>query len=428
MTEPAARTARRYGGLTDWFHPAVIAPALLALAAGFAQFLATATLADVATGFGVSEAGEDVPGLSGTTLGLGLAIIRFGSLAALPLTSRADRSGRRRLALIWTALGLSLTAAAALAPGYWWFVAVLALARPLLSATNAVALVIAAEVTRTRQRSKAISVVGAAYALGAGITVLIRSGASDQLGFRPIFAMALVPLLLVLLVARKLREPEVFDKVPEVTRTAHRLLAAPPPEIRRHLIIVCLLTAAAAFVTGPVNTFIFYFAETFRGLDPSVMAIGVLAAGPVGLAGLVMGRRIADEVGRRASSAFSLAALAASGMVTYLAPGHGVLTGYLLSMFFASVFLPPSGAISTELFPTHYRSTSAGWITACGVLGAVAGLALFGFLGDVFGNLSAAAVCVAVPVVIASPLYLMLPETRDRELDEAPAAPRPLAL
>ncbi|HVL50104.1 MAG TPA: hypothetical protein VM754_01205, partial [Actinomycetota bacterium] len=107
---------RRKTLFTAWLHPAAIAPALLAVAAGFAQFVATASLADVADAFGVSGVGEDAPGLTGTALGVGLAVIRAGSLAALFLTSRADRSGRRRLALVCVVTGLLLTAAAALAP------------------------------------------------------------------------------------------------------------------------------------------------------------------------------------------------------------------------------------------------------------------------------------------------------------------------
>ncbi|HEX2259118.1 MAG TPA: MFS transporter, partial [Actinomycetota bacterium] len=151
----------------------MVAPAGLAAAAGFAQFIATASLADVAAGFGLSRPSDRParPGLTGTTLGVGLGIVRLGSVAALPLAGMADRLGRRKVMTWCVSIGLALTAAAALSPGFWWFVAILALARPLLSATNAVAVVVGAEVTTTKERAKAVSVVGAAYAVGAGIPV-----------------------------------------------------------------------------------------------------------------------------------------------------------------------------------------------------------------------------------------------------------------
>src|SRR5918996_605046 len=76
-------------------------------------------------------------GLSGTTVGIGLAIIRFASLGALPLSSAADRIGRRTVMLWCTAAGLALTAMAAISPSFWWFVAIVAIRRPRLTAANA---------------------------------------------------------------------------------------------------------------------------------------------------------------------------------------------------------------------------------------------------------------------------------------------------
>ncbi|MDQ4142813.1 MAG: hypothetical protein M3198_03560, partial [Actinomycetota bacterium] len=54
------------------------------------------------------------------------------------------------------------------------------------------------------------------------------------------------------------------------------------------------------------------------------------------------------------------------------------------------------------------------------VLGAVGGLALFGFLADFFGTFATASVTLAAPVIPLSLLYLLLPETRGVELDSTP--------
>ena len=63
--------------LHGWHHPAILALAATALASGFAQFAATAALGDIADAFGAATgAGDSVVaqvGLSGTTLGVGLA-------------------------------------------------------------------------------------------------------------------------------------------------------------------------------------------------------------------------------------------------------------------------------------------------------------------------------------------------------------------
>lgn len=410
--------------LFGWLHPGVLAPAALAASAGFAQFTATASLADVAAAFGVSGVGDqEAPGISDTTLGIGLGIIRLGSLAAMPLAATADHIGRRKLVLACTTVGLALTAAASLAAGFWWFVAVLALARPLLSATNAVAVVISAEVTNTRNRSRAVSVVGATYGIGAGVIVLLRAVAGDRLGFRPLFALALVPLALGPLLARNLKETGAFQKLGRSAKGTARRRRSIPAHLRRRLVVLGLLTAAAGMVSGPATTFVFYFSETVRGMSPAPMAAAVVAAGPIGLLGLIAGRWGADHLGRRLSSALSMAVLAGAAILTYSVGGGGVIAGYLLAIFAASAFTPPSGAMSAELFPTSFRSTAAGWLTAGGVLGAVIGLSLFGFLADSLGSFGVAATLLAVPVALMTGLYLLLPETAGMELDDS--APEP---
>lgn len=406
--------------LFGWLHPGVLAPAGLAAAAGFAQFAATASLADVAAAFGVTGADGLNPGLSDTTLGLGLAVIRLGSLAAMPLAAAADHIGRRRLALACTTGGLALTALAALAGGFWWFILVLALARPLLSATNAVAAVISAEVTDSRNRSRAVAVVGATYGMGAGLIVLIRAAGGEGLGFRPLFALALVPLALTPLMARRLKETGLYESLDRPVGATRRRRSF-PPHLRTRLLVLGLLTAGAGLISGPATTFVFYFSETVRGMSPAPMAGAVLAAGPIGLVGLIVGRWGADRLGRRLSAALAMAVMAAAAVVTYNVPGAGVIGGYLLAIFAASAFTPASGVMSAELFPTSLRSTAAGWLTAGGVLGAVAGLFLFGLLADTLGSFGVAAILLAVPVILLTLLYLLLPETAGLELgDSAP--------
>ena len=105
--------------LFRWRDPPVVAVALLALAAGFGQFGAVAALGDVAKTFGHLSSGAsfaDEAGLSGTVLGIGLAVIRLASLGGLPLAGLADRFGRRTMLVTTCAAGLLLTVAAALSP------------------------------------------------------------------------------------------------------------------------------------------------------------------------------------------------------------------------------------------------------------------------------------------------------------------------
>jgi MFS family permease len=420
---PSARRIRLHG----WRHPAILALAATALASGFAQFAATAALGDIAHAFGKETgAGGSVVaqvGLSGTTLGVGLAVIRLASLGGLPLAALGDRLGRRRVLLGSVAAGLAVTAVAALSPDYWWFVALFALARPLLSATNALDAVVAAEETQTRDRAKAIALVTAGYGIGAGLNALIRGVAGEGLGFRGLFALALVPLAAIPLLARRLEEPERYQRLrvaddPATAAVQPRVLGRIRADLRPRLRLLAVLAFAIAFVTGPANTFLFVYAENALGLSRSATAALVLVAGPVGLVGLLLGRWGADALGRRRTAGGTQAVVALACMLTYSGSRPAVAAGYLLGILAASAYGPSFGALSAELFPTSVRATAAGWLLAAGVIGAVAGLVAFGRLADVLASFGGAAVAVAVPVVLASLLFARLPETRGRELEQ----------
>ncbi|HJW58902.1 MAG TPA: MFS transporter, partial [Actinomycetota bacterium] len=420
---PSARRIRLHG----WRHPAILAVAAATVASGFAQFGATSALGDVARAFGETSDGTSVVarvGLSGTTLGIGLAIVRLASLASLPLAALADSYGRRRMLLGCVTGGLAVTALAALSPGYWWFVALFAFGRPMLSATNAIAVVVAAEETETRDRAKAIALMTAGYGIGAGLTALVRGVAGDGLGFRGLFALAVVPLAAVPLLARRLEEPDRFQRLrtteePELAAARPAVLGRVRADLGPRLWLLAVLAFSIAFVTGPMNTFLFVYAENALGMSRSATAAMVLAAGPIGLAGLLIGRWAADRLGRRITAAGAQAMVALAGMLTYSGSRTAVAAGYLAAILVASAYAPSFGALSAELFPTSVRATVAGWLVAAGVLGAVAGLVAFGLLTDALASFATAAVLICAPVVLTCVLFARLPETRGLELEQS---------
>jgi MFS family permease len=362
--------------------------------------------------------------LSGTVLGIGLSIIRLASLASLPISGSADRLGRRRVLLYACAGGLALTAAASASPSFWWFVVGFALARPLLSTTNAVAGVVAAEETRSADRAKALGLITAAYGVGAGLTALLRGAFGEALGFRTLFLLALVPLALVPLVGRLLEEPERFEvmsKAADRGRLSRRrsLLGVLRPDVRPRIITLALLTFMIAFVSSPLVGYLFVYGENVLGMTPGVIAIAVMAAAPVGLVGLLLGRWTADRIGRRITCGVAQTVVAIAAVITYSGSPAAVVGGYLLNIVAASAYAPAMGALSTELFPTSMRATAAGWLTCAGVLGGVTGLLMFGVLTDVFDGYDLAAMFIAAPVLLSAVLFSRLSETRGMELEES---------
>ena len=410
----------------SWRQPAVLTAAALSVAVGFAQFGPAAALSDVAATFGTADVDADTVGqlaLTGTAIGVGYSLIRFASLGSLLVAGSADRFGRRSVLLATVAIGLLLTATSSLAWSYWAFVAIFALGRPFLSATNAIAGVTAAEYTDTRNRSAAIVLVAAGYAVGTGLTLVVRFVGGDALGFRGLFGLAVVPLLLLPLAARRLSETERFSSLPRSQRAA--TLGRVPSDRVGRLALLALLTASIGFVTGPANTYVFFYGEQVVGMSTGMVTLAGLLGGPVGLAGLLLGRWGADHVGRRVTSAWAMVAAAVGGIVLYSGVGPwSVLAGYPLALMGQAAYGPPAGALDAELFRTEIRATVAGWLTVAGVLGASAGLLLFGVLWESLG-FAGAALALFAPVAVISWLYLLLPETRHRELDDDEAGAPP---
>ena len=407
--------------LHRWNDKAVVGVAIAAFASGFGQFGVVAALGDVARGFGQVSHGTsiaDQAGLSGTDLGIGLAIMRLASLGALPITGLADDFGRRRMLLITVGAGLAVTVLAAASPSYWWFVAIFACGRPLLSASNGLAQVIAAEQTASAERAKAVALIAAGYGTGAGVIAIVHSLASHAIGFRGVFILALIPLALLPLVARWVQEPERFTVSAAETGHPIPVLDAVARPFRRRLLMVVILAFAISVITGPANSFGFLFAQNILHLRGIVTAGMVVGSGIAGLAGLLTGRWLADQVGRRLTGALAMVAVALLATLTYSGSAPALVFGYISAVFAASVFAPAAGALVNELFPTSVRASVVGWSTASGVLGAVAGLVIFGAVANAEHEFGVAGVVTFLPAALVMGLFWLLPETRGREPED----------
>jgi MFS family permease len=417
--------------LHRWSDRPVVGLALMALCSGFGQFGAVAALGDVAKSFGQMTGGTFVQqaGLSGSELGVGLAILRLASIGALPLSGLADRIGRRPVLIGTCALGLVFTVLAAGSPGYWWFVVIFALGRPLLSATNAVAQVGAAEETGAADRTRAVALVAAGYGVGAGLVAVIHGLGQSALGFRGVFLLAVLPLAAVFYIQRFLVEPDryrlqaaasaaVAAADPSVDRLP--LLGAVGPAFRGRLAVVVALVFAVSVITGPANSFFFVYAQNVLHVSGAVTAAMVTVAGVFGLAGLLAGRWLADHLGRRPTGALMMVFMSVFGVLTYSGSRPALYVGYELGVLAAATFAPAAGAFANELFPTAVRASVAGWNVVASVAGAVVGLVVFGATAQVGRHFDGtrAGLLTFLPILAVTVLFLALPETKGREPED----------
>ena len=403
------RTTRALSG-------ALAAVVVLALAAGYGQFGAVAALGQVARSFGHPIGGTSIAaeaGLSGVALGGGLAILRLASLGGLPLSALGDRLGRRRTLVAWVLLGLALTMAAAASPSYWWFIAIFALGRPLLSAAAALAQVVTAEVSRPVNRARSLAIVSAGYGIGAGLNALVHSMLRGEASFRFLFLTCAVPLVAVLAVARWVPEPVIGLEEAGMVRPRFGRVA--PGEGGRLLKVMGLIVATS-LTSSAASSFVFVYGENIVRLSKGIESGMIIAAASTGLVGLLLGRRVADGWGRRPAIALGITGIALSAMVLYSGSKEAVVVGYLLIVLSTGFIAPAGTAYPNELFGTQMRATVAGWGIVAGVIGAAVGLVSFGLVADRWGAFEVAALVVSLPILAGLWLLTTLPETRGIEL------------
>lgn len=392
---------------------------LAALVASFGQFGAVASLNDVARHFGRHSSGrslQSVVGLSGSVLGLGLAALRLSSLGAMPLSSLADRWGRTRVLQRTLALGLLATAAAALSPSYWIFVLCFALARPLLSAASVLVQVVTVELSSTSRRIHRLVIMAAGAGIGAGLSAVLHGVIRGPSSFRWLFAVALAPVLLVVPLLRSIPEPTHDTEDVPLVHLGHV-----PAGAHGRLAIVATIAFAIGMITGPANGFAFVYGEGVLKISPHFVASVVALSAFTGLAGLLLSRRLSRKVGRRWTVAIGVLATALTSTFAYSGGRTDFTIGYMVGVGAAGLLAPAATAISTEIFAHSIRATAAGWVVVAGVLGATAGLFLFGWVGDAVQvsrvtSLRWPAIVTFLPLLPTLLLLVRLPESSTMEL------------
>lgn len=406
--------ARRLPG---WASPPILGASAITAMAGAAQFGVTAALGDVAVEFGVATAAQvdDQVGLSAGTLGIALAVIRFAGVGALVGSIAADRLGRRLVLLGCAFIGLVATGVAATMPTFWGFVLVVALGRPLLTTTNAVVPVVAAEESRTADRSSALAYVAAAYAGGAGLVSVVRS-VGGGIGYRPLLLGTAALVLLLPLVARYVRDAPAVVEDGSVPHAQRERIGLVDRQYVRPLALLCGLAALGNLVTGPALTWLFVYGEQVVGASSGLMAALVIGAGVSGLAGLLVGRWAADRAGRRLAAAVGTALVPGTAVFLYSGGMTALVGGYLATVFLLALIGPPVAALLNEVMPTRTRATANGWVGLTAVLGGVTGLVTFGALIDSMPSYTQSAAWLFLPTVPFSLGYLLLPSEVDDDV------------
>jgi putative MFS transporter len=422
--DPAAPAPNEPGtGLTAYHRRLFALLTLATLFEGFDTALAQLALPVLGEEFGATRA----------ELGLALSIAGIGMILAFIAIRAADRRGRRPILLVAVAGFALLTLATAFAPTLPVFTALQFGARFFLVTELALAYVVLSEELPPEIRGRANGWLGGFASVGAAIPMLLLAPLTEAgLGWRGLFALGAIPLLLWPVYWRVLREPVVFERrrkqapAPPLRHELREWLRVLAPGVRARFAGAAALWWTVNFWSGSALYFFTIFAFQERGWTADHLTLLPWGMIPAGIAGYAASGWSMDRFGRRpTATAFLIASTIATILCFQAQSDLAIYLGYFAMVGLGGLWTI-AATLSAELFPTELRATASGLANnIVGRTGIVIGPAASGALAETWGSIAMAVSALALVNLLCIPiLWLTLPETRGIPLGE-PAADEP---
>jgi len=347
-----------------------------------------------------------------------LVISAFGGWLAGML---ADRVGRARLLMITVAWFAFFTFLSGFTQNFEQLLVVRGLQGLGFGGEWAAGSVLIGEVIRASDRGKAVGTVQSAWAWGwaaaAILATIIFQVLPQEIAWRALFFVGILPALLVFYIRSKVPEPKVFREA--VGSAARRgTFDIFRGELLPTTILGAVLATGAQGGYYAISTFLPTFLRTQRHL--TVLGTGgYLAVIIVGSwLGYVVSAYLSDAIGRRKNFfIFAIGSLliAIAYTQTEISDSMMLALGFPLG-FFASGIFSGMGPVLTELFPTSVRGAGQGFCYNFGRGIAAFFPTLVGMLSVSVTLGTAIGIFAAIAYAIVILAALVLPETRGREL------------
>src|SRR6202035_2100575 len=294
--------------------------------------------------------------------------------------------------------------------------------------------VLMGEVIRDKYRGRGVGFVQTGAAVRPGLAALVYAGLyailPEAIAWRALFAVGILPALLVLWIRRSIPESEAFAERRNIGAPigiAHLLSAFRGPYLWL-TVKVSLMVMGAQGGVWAVNFWMPTYLRTVRHLSATNTGLYVAVQACGALAGFLLGAYLADAIGRKWT--FMISAVASIIMIVlylYVPIGDNglLLLGIPLNASILMKFAP-MGPFMTELYPTDIRGTSQGFCYNAGRAIGSAFMTAIGFATAVMPLGTAIALFSTLAHGLMIVMLLLLPETRGRVIasleQEAPGA------
>jgi putative MFS transporter len=436
VSAPAPDAAAPRRGNPWWIPPflgrvpdAVQAPALRLL--GIISFgLAFDSYDNALMNATISRVAEDL-GIELRQVGYYTAVVRSAGVLAFLVVPFADRLGRRRVflaSLIGMAAGYAATG---LAQTPIQFVLAQLLTRGSMLTMVSMCNVFVTEEMPAAHRAWAMGTMIAVSGIGYALGMLLFAGVDSlPFGWRALYAVGAVPLLVLPWLRRNLTETRRFEAHRDARVADGAALGGwlrPVVELAKSQPRRAAAVGAAGLLAavGGIAAFqyMIFLLERVHGWQPWAFSVLFIGGGAVGIAGNAVAGRLADKFGRRVVGCVSYLLLPLAVTALYNGPGWMVVLAWIGMVVFGTAGDVVVRVLATELFPTASRGSAAGWLTLLQSVGWATGLLLIGLADVDVERLGLVVPGVSVLCALGGLALLTLPETRSMELEAISTEP-----
>ena len=371
--------------------------------------------------------------MSDAVIGSVATIVRFGGILSFGMVASADLYGRRPVLSITVLFYTLFTLATAMSRGMISFTIFQSASQMFLAAEFGVAITMVSEEFPDEQRARAIAVLHTVAFLGVtAAAALYPFMAPSRWGWRGMYMLGIIPLLLTAFLRRGLRETMRFQALEAARKAAGIARENLLPKLRAsvaefagpyrgRLILIAILWNSIGFVGGPTITYFSLLAIRDHHWTAGHVSIALIIAYLFGSLGSLMCGYAMDRIGRRATTAFFYLGAAVSMAIMFGSGWHGSLRyGIVATQFAYQAARTATSALSAELFPTEIRAS--GYSITVQVFGQMAWTLsplIVGFLSHRMGGIGPAASMFALgPIIGVVGIIGFVPETKGMTLEE----------
>jgi len=378
--------------------------------------------------------------LDDRAVGMMASLVRLGGMLAVFVVMLSDRLGRKPVVSATVLFYTLFTLLTALSRGLWSFTTFQSCAQIFLSAEFSVAIIMISEEFPDGSRGRGVAMLHAVGLLGVIAGGLLYGHVADsRWGWRGMYFIGIIPLLLVAFLRRGIRETLRFDAFRKARADAPAIASGAIAALRHaveplrgpyrgRLILVALLWNCVGLVSAPSVTFFTLYAKRDHHWTSPQIGYAVVLAYTIGSLGIMLAGWLLDRVGRKLTTALSYLVGAVAIAALFQTSGYGaMLTALVITVVAFQAARTATATYSAELFPTAIRATSYSLtVQLLGQLAALMTPFIIGSMSKSLGGLGNAVAAVSVgPAIGALLVWRFAPETRGVRLEDlSPAAAR----